>query len=288
MTPPEPSSGPAEPQDPAWYRRAFRAPYLDLYAHRDEADAARAVAFMERALGLPRGLRLLDLACGAGRHLGLLWPRVGWAVGVDLSRALLAQAREYCDGPEAVEASGRRPCALVQADMRRLPFAPGGFDLVINLFTSFGYFEPEEENRSVLAEVARALAPGGRFLIDHINGAHLERSLRPVTERVLAGGVRVTERRRLMPSPRRVVKEVLWIDNGGARDRWTESVRVYRPEELEALMAAAGLRPLERFGDWDASPLATDSPRMILLARREDHGRAPMDTEGPRARTRRR
>ncbi|HEX3213864.1 MAG TPA: class I SAM-dependent methyltransferase, partial [Actinomycetota bacterium] len=106
-------------------------------------------------LGLAPGARLLDLCCGPGRHAVPL-AQLGYRVtGLDLSRPLLARA--------AAAAAGQR-VGLVAADMRRLPFADGSFDAVLNLFNAFGYLEDEAQDELVLAEVARVLAPGGRFL----------------------------------------------------------------------------------------------------------------------------
>lgn len=102
------------------------------------------------------GARVLDVPCGFGRHARLLARRGIMVVGVDLSRAMLAEARR--SGPEA-------GLCFVRADMRRLAYR-GEFDAVLNLYTSFGYFSPRE-NRDVLRRMARALKPGGRILIDH-------------------------------------------------------------------------------------------------------------------------
>ena len=94
-------------------------------------------------LGLAPGARLLDLCCGQGRHAVPL-ARLGLRVtGLDLSRPLLARA--------AAAADGGPPVGLVAADMRRLPFADGSFDAVLNLFNSFGYLEDETQDELVLA-----------------------------------------------------------------------------------------------------------------------------------------
>ena len=103
--------------------------------------------------GWPRGVRLLDLCCGHGRHAVPL-AQLGYRVsGLDLSRPLLARAAA------AAAAQGQR-VGLVEADMRRLPFADGSFDAVLNLFHAFGYLEDEAQDELVLDEVARVLAPG--------------------------------------------------------------------------------------------------------------------------------
>lgn len=275
-----PHPSPAEPHDSPWYRKAFEAGYLDLYAHRDETDAARAVDFIASKVRLGSEVRLLDLCCGPGRHLAPLAPRVGSAVGLDLSRALLTSARASCsDKLRNADGGADHRVALVESDMRLLPFRAGAFSVVVNLFTSLGYFEHERDNLGVLEEVARVLGPGGTLIIDHINRPHLQKSLRPMTERHLRNGIRVMERRTFDPMGGRVIKHVRWIDPGGAATEWNESVRVYECVELREMLKTAGLDPVASFGDFDGAPLAPDSPRMILLATRDFSGESVQPKE---------
>jgi SAM-dependent methyltransferase len=209
---------------------------------------------------------------------------VGQAVGLDLSRALLSRAREHwlaareaaAASLEAADAS--RP-QLLQATMARLPLADASFDRVVNLFTSFGYFEDEAENLAVLREVARVLkpAPGGapgdpeiaQFALDHINREAMLAGFKPQTERTLEGGRRLIEKRAWFEAASRVEKDIIAIEPGGQIKAWRESVRVYHPEELEAMMRQVGLEPLARHGDYDGAPWRPDSPRLILLARKQ-------------------
>lgn len=244
-----------------WYRRAFQRRYLDLYAHRNRADAERAMRFMRRRLPIDRRLRLLDLCCGAGRHLSLIAPEVGFAVGIDLSRDLLRSAR-------ASSRNGGGEGELVEGDMRALPFRAGAFGAVVNLFTSFGYFADDEENLGALGEVARVLARGGAFLLDHINRAHLERTLQPSSERTLEDGTRLVERRVLEADSRRINKTVEWVDTEGGAMRWNESVRLYGIDEMRGLLDRVGMSCVEVFGDFDERAFDEDSPRMIVLAQR--------------------
>ena len=252
-----------------WYRKAFKGQYLELYAHRNEADAARAVDFLRAAGGLEQDHRLLDLCCGAGRHLSKLAPWLRWSAGLDLSHTLLAEARRLMR-PERSGLS-RPPSSrwcLVEGDMRALPFRAASFRFVINLFTSFGYFEAEEENLKVLDGIARVLSPSGTFVLDHINKSYLEESLQPHTERELEDGTRIEERRSFDRSSCRVRKSIQWSPLEGEPIEWTESVRVYDEEELSETLEERGLKVTGRFGGFDASTLRPDSPRMILVARR--------------------
>lgn len=247
-----------------WFRDAFAAEYLDLYAHRDGRDADRAVEFVARELAFGPKTRALDLCCGAGRHLRRMAPLVRSAVGLDLSLDLLHRAERRAAPGES----------LVRGDMRRLPFADGAFDAVANLFTSFGYFADDSENDRTLSEIARVLRPGGLFLIDHINRDRLLAHLPLATERSLRDGSLAIEERAFEVAASRVVKRVRRVAPDGAERTWIESVRVYSSEELASALARAGLRPTRTFGDFDGSPLSPDSPRMIALAEREGGSRS--------------
>src|SRR5437867_12872962 len=124
-----------------WFEQWFGEEYHALYPHRDDEDARRAVALIRRVVPWGPRDRILDLACGPGRHAAELTRWSSRVVGFDLSRAMLRRARE--------RSGGRR--ALVRGGMRALPVRAGRFTLGVKLFTSFGYFLHEEENRPVVS-----------------------------------------------------------------------------------------------------------------------------------------
>lgn len=239
-----------------WYRNWFGETYLDLYPHRDEAEAGRAVDLLSELCPDARGGRILDLACGGGRHLGPL-RAAGWRpVGMDLSRPLLRRARDRTGGR----------VALVRGDMRRLPFGEEAFDALAQFFTSFGYFATRDEDRAVLREMARVVRPGGCVLVDFLHARHVRRNLVPEDERTLEG-TRVLQKRHIEGDT--VVKRIEigpW-DAGGPERVFHERVRLYEPEELEGMMEEAGLRAEDRRGDYRGGELRPDSPRLILLGR---------------------
>lgn len=145
-----------------------------MYRHRDFGGARHEVEKMIGWLDLPEGSKVLDLCCGMGRH-SLALAEAGFEVtGVDLSEVLLHEARNQ-DGAQAV--------TWLRSDMRELPL-DGGFDAVVNLFTSFGYFEDDEEQVKVLREVYRMLKPGGKCIIDFLNPAYVISHLVPHSTRV--------------------------------------------------------------------------------------------------------
>ncbi len=235
-----------------WFEEWFGEEYLQLYPHRDDADAAQAVGLVLAATGFVPGWRVLDVACGAGRHARALRRAGARCVGVDLSATLLRIARGVTHAP------------LVRADMRRLPIRPGSMDLAVNLFTSFGYFDREADHGVALGEMVATVRPGGWFVIDFLNPAAVRRSLVP-RERVTLNGREVEVRRALSADGHHVTKS---IATGDGR-RFRERVRLFEPEEITGMLAAAGIAVRRRFGDYDGTAHAPDSPRTILAGRRE-------------------
>ncbi len=235
-----------------WFEQWFGEEYLHVYPHRDDEDAERLVRLL-RVYGVAGpGERVLDLACGPGRHSAGLARGGARVVGVDLSPALLVAARRRGGG------------RVARGDMRQLPFATTAFDSVLNLFTSFGYFASDDEHAAVIREVARVLRPGGRFVLDFLNATAVRSGLVPRDERQV-GGTTVVQERRISEDGRFVVKS---IHVSGNSRTFTERVRLYERADLEQMIAAHGIRPEAVAGDYDGSPHDAASPRLILVGRR--------------------
>ena len=233
-----------------WYREWFGEEYLDLYSYRDEAEARRQVEFFRAQFGAIHG-PILDLACGKGRHVREFLA-VGYdVVGCDLSWTLLRHG-----GAEF------GPMPLVRADMRKLPFPDDAFEGLVNFFTSFGYFEDEEENLRTVREMARVLRPEAPFLFDYLN---VHRELSRLVER---------EERSSDSGPVLIER---WFD-GAARTfnkritmgekKFLERVRGYDLDEMSAIFASSGMAIRGAFGDFDGTPFSDQSPRLILLGAR--------------------
>lgn len=237
-----------------WYREWFGEEYLELYPHRDEEEGEAAVALLLARVPELVGERVLDLACGAGRHLLPLQEGGTTPVGLDLSLPLLVRARR--DGV---------PVPLVRGDMRRLPFRDGCFFAVTSFFTSFGYFADPADDGRVLAEVRRVLRDEGHLLLDFLNADRVRDTLSPRDEEEIDGRTVIQERRLIEDD--NVVEKRIQIRKAGVSRVFRERVRLYIPDELEALVERAGLSVVERFGDYSGGLLAPASPRVILLAR---------------------
>jgi len=242
-----------------WYVSYYRECFLEEYEPFDEAATRVQVDFVESALRLSPPARILDLACGWGRHSRPLAERGYEVVGLDLNETFL---RVAC-------ARGQGKPSWVCGDMRWLPFPTGCFDSVVCLWNSFGYFD-DAGNSQVVQEVARLLAPGGGLLLDIPNRDFL------LTQRVLGqdwsreGETHVLRSRQLDPLTSILHNETLILKPDGICRRYEMRIRCYAFPELRRLLAGAGLEaehPL--YGGYDASEkFSLDSYQMIVVARK--------------------
>jgi ubiquinone/menaquinone biosynthesis C-methylase UbiE len=210
-------------------------------SEREALGAARLTRCSDRA-------DVLDAPCGYGRHAVPLARRGLRVTGTDRSAAMLARAAEAVRS-----ASGTGPLPRwVRADYRRLPFADGSFDAVLNLFTSFG-FHGDTEDGQVLREFYRVLRPGGALLVDVTHRDRLSRSVRASrSDGEFSFDLRTGWLR------------MVHLDGG----RSSESlIRVYTATELVGMLTAAGFGVIQLFGDLDAGPFSWDS-RLVVTARR--------------------
>src|SRR6185437_6484141 len=148
----------------------------------------------------------------------------------------------------------------VRADMRVLPFAGASFDLVVNLFTSFGYFSSDEENRLVLSEVNRVLRRDGVFVLDYLNSDQVRATLVPHDTRRI--GDRVVTQDRSITSDRLYVEKEISV--AGSARKYLERVRLFEPDDLRCLLHDAGFSVDREFGDYSGSPLSAESTRAIF------------------------
>jgi 2-polyprenyl-3-methyl-5-hydroxy-6-metoxy-1,4-benzoquinol methylase len=247
----------AVPDD--WYAGFFEDDWLDYLALGDPARNDEQVEFLVERLGLDTGTRVLDLACGRGRIAIPLARRGCRVTGIDLSPRSLKLARRDADAA-GVELK------LIQADMRELA-AVETFDVVLNLFSSFGYFADATDDDGVVAAVARALVPDGAFFIDTVNPLALARIFTPVEIEEFDDGTLLLERRSFDYLRGRIDANWLFVHRDGTRRLQRHSLRAYTPAELVAMFGRHGLELAGSWGGWDGRPIG-ETGRTLLAGRK--------------------
>ncbi|MGH7690406.1 MAG: class I SAM-dependent methyltransferase, partial [Gemmatimonadaceae bacterium] len=241
-----------------WYVAFFGDDYLDAYGHTFSlARAEREVAFVQHTLDLHPGDRLLDLCCGQGRHAVLLASRGLRVTGQDLNAEYLRMAGRAA-------AAQHVELETVCRDMREIPFERQ-FDAVVNLFSAFGYLESEAEDRKVLVQIAKALKPGGRVLLDLVNREWVIANPFPNEWHTDDRGRVYLEHREvdLLRSRNHVTFTIVEPD-GTRRESVGHHFRLYTLTEMHAMLASAGLEFMAVYGDFDGTPYAAAARRMIV------------------------
>lgn len=241
-----------------WFADWFDTDYYHLlYRHRDHREAEAFIDSLLSYLAPPPNSRMLDVACGKGRHAGQLSQAGHYVTGIDLSLNSIREARKQ-------ESDRLR---FYTHDMRQ-PFHMGHFDYAFNFFTSFGYFRTERENHKALRNIARSLKPGGLFVIDYLNAAWADRGISDERQLTLDG---ISFHTRKYREGRFFLKQIRVEDPArpGAL-LFEERVERITAEHLTDLLTRSGLSLLASFGDYQLHPYEpATSPRMILLARRD-------------------
>ncbi|MFH8989307.1 class I SAM-dependent methyltransferase [Streptomyces sp. NPDC017940] len=210
-------------------------------------------------LSIPPGARVLDLCCGPGVFTVPLARRGYDVTGVDLSPAMLDRARK-----RAADAGTR--VTYVRADAREYE-APGAFDVVLNMFTSFGYFEDPADNARVLRTMHSCLAPGGTLVLDLAGKELLARRVTP-PKVVRRGEDLVVQTDTVLDDWARMRSD--WVLVRGEQVTRADLVWfVYSAVELRHMVEEAGFGRVEVFGGFDGRPYDENAERLVLRATRE-------------------
>jgi len=239
-----------------WFHASFDSLYPVVYAHRTVESAQAESLFSIVKTQLKFEERVLDLCCGSGRHLAHLLKASHHVVGLDYSEHLLELAKDLV-GEKA---------QLVRGDMRDLPFDES-FDVVMNYFTSFGYFMENEENQRVVDNVCKALKPGGRFFIDYMNKEYVLASIESESHR-FEQEFEIVEKRWVDDARQRVNKLTQVLKDGKEIKQSSESVQLYTEKEFTDLLSCSCLEIESLHGNYDGSAISSDNPRMIVVGRK--------------------
>lgn len=235
-----------------WFADWFDTSYYHLlYQNRDEMEAERFIQNLMKLLNLPEGSNLLDLACGKGRHAKYLSEFGHDVLGVDLSPNSISQANIWANARLRFQTH----------DMREI-LENEQFDVVFNLFTSFGYFDHESENKRVCNSIAEMLKPGAKVLIDFMNASKVIRNLVPSETKELDGVIFQISRNY---DGKHIYKHIDLIDNGH-ESRFMERVQALKLADFQMLLEDK-FEIVDTFGSYDLTPFNEEnSDRLILLA----------------------
>ena len=225
-----------EKRDIEWFASWFDSPYYPmLYRHRDEAEAQVALTNLHRFLHLPQNTRVLDLCCGQGRHSRTLHKLGCSVVGIDLSPTAISHAQSQAEPGQRFEVQDMRYFSLEER-----------FDIVFNLFTSFGYFDSDTENMRVLERIAHHLEPNGVLVLDYLNAAPLLNQHILSTEQVIDD---VLFRTSKSIEGNSIVKHIQ-VNDTGVTHHFTERVQLIMLEDFTRMLHSSGFTIEHVFGNY--------------------------------------
>ena len=222
-----------------WFKEWFNSSeYLDVYSHRDIRDAENALILIRNNYDFKVGSKVLDAACGTGRFSNLFAEEGFDVTSFDLSMQLLknAQIKSYKDHLNV---------KFFRSDIRNVPLN-GSFDLILNMFTSFGYFVTDNENFSFIRKAIELLNDKGYFIFDYLNKDYVTNNLIPRSQKTFADKI-VTEERKI--NRNRIEKKIMIESEKGIK-YFQESVLMYSKDEILSGFNSCGFNVDKIFGDY--------------------------------------
>lgn len=235
-----------------WFVDWFNSPYYHiLYKNRDDKEAESFLKNLSRNLEFRSDEKILDLACGKGRH-SIYLNRKGFNVtGLDLSEESIKEASTHSN----------EKLKFFVHDMREV--FPAKFHFILNLFTSFGYFNHLDENLKVLNACKQMMDWNGRLVIDFFNADLVKKQL-PHKELKQIGGIDFHISKVLKDG---VIEKSIDFNDMGKDFHFTEKVQALGVADFRKLFAESGFELINTFGDYKLNPYQPESPRLILVAK---------------------
>ncbi|HZH87368.1 MAG TPA: class I SAM-dependent methyltransferase [Brumimicrobium sp.] len=239
-----------------WFKTWFDTTYYHiLYQNRNFTEAERFISNLLGHLKLPDQTNCLDLACGKGRHAVFLNKNGLKVTGVDLSLNSINEAKPFENESLSFDVH----------DMREV-YKENTYDIVFNLFTSFGYFDNYEDNLKVLNSVNTMLVADGKLVIDFMNADFVLNNLVKEEVKTMDGiDFHITR----TYDGKHIYKNINFVDEG-EEFSFQEKVQAIKKDEFESLLEKAGFNILDVFGDFSLAPFNKDkSDRLIIIAKKK-------------------
>jgi len=242
-------------QTKEWFEDWFSSPYYDLlYSHRDENEAALFLNQLLLRLPLQPGILVWDLACGKGRHAKFLADKGFNVIGTDLSEPFIRYANQF----------KREGLEFLRQDMRSAP-PRNDFDIVLNLFTAFGYFNDQADDLLVLQQIYQSLNPGGILVLDYLNIQFALKHLIPI-EIIQQNGLEIKINR--AHEGNRITKRID-IEDSGVTHHYQESIHCLYEQDFLKLFAETNFRVLECWGNYESKPFeVSTAERMVWIVQK--------------------
>ncbi len=239
-----------------WFESWFDTPYYHLlYNNRDYTEAENFITKLTADLQLPPNSKIIDLACGKGRHSVFL-NKLGYDVlGLDLSRQSIEFDKQF----------ENETLSFAVHDMRN-PINADPVDAVFNLFTSFGYFDVENDDKKVFSSVCNALKPGGFFVLDYLNEEFVRKNIVPESA-ITRGDIEFKVTKKI--EGRHIIKDIKFEDKGKPY-HFFEKVKLHTLDAINSYARECGFERIKIWGDYQLSAFDKEnSPRCINLFKKK-------------------
>jgi len=240
-----------------WFATWFDTPYYHiLYKNRNEQEAQDFIDKLVAKVEINKNGLCLDLACGKGRHAKYLNSLGLNVVGLDLSENSIRQAKTHENERLAFDVH----------DMREV-YNESQFDVIFNLFTSFGYFDSENDNQKVIDAVHTMLKPNGNLVIDFMNAQKVIQNLVKKEQKEVDG---ITFHITRKFDGNHIFKTIEFTDENGEKHNYTERVQALTAAIFERLLTTGNFSLQNMYGNYQLEPFnELTSDRLILVAKRK-------------------
>jgi SAM-dependent methyltransferase len=236
-----------------WFERWFASPYYHiLYKERDIKEAQYFLDNLINLLNPEPSAKMLDIACGRGRHSVYLNKKGYTVSGIDLSEENIAYDKQF----------ENEKLSFHVHDMRDV-FKVNEFDFVFNLFSSFGYFDSSQDNAKTIHAHAMALKQGGRLVLDYMNARKVCSCFIP-SQRKVVEGIKFSVKKKIERGM--IVKHISFSDKGQDYN-FEERLSILLLKDFQKLFAEHNLKVIHTFGDYALNTFdEAESDRLILIA----------------------